>query len=77
MHFVPRHVRQVEVEKDQVVVVKLRQIDPFLPQVRGKDIQVGMGQHQLDAARGSRIVFYEQDSHSRSPLFDTVPIIGR
>ncbi len=49
-HLVPGHVGQVEVEQDQVVVVKLRQIDPLLAQIGAVDIEVGMGQHQFDAA---------------------------
>jgi hypothetical protein len=30
-HLVPRHVGQVEVEKDQVVVVELGEVDPLPP----------------------------------------------
>ena len=61
------HVRQVQVQQDQVVIIKFRQIDPLLAQVSGIDVQVGMGQHQFDAARGSWIVFDKQYTHSHSP----------
>jgi hypothetical protein len=64
-NLVPRHVGEVEVEKDQVVVVELGQVDPLLPEIGGIDVQVGMREHQLDAARGGRIVFDEADSHPR------------
>ena len=62
-HLVPIHVRQVQIEEDQVVVVELRQVDPFLAQIGDVGVEVRMGEHQLDAAGGGRIVFDEKDTH--------------
>ena len=62
-HVVPVHVRQVEVEQDQVVVVELGEIDAFLAEVGRIDVQIGVLQHQLDALRRRRIVFDQKNSH--------------
>jgi hypothetical protein len=62
-HLVPVHVGKVQVEQDQVVVVELREIDPLFAEIGAIDVQVGMGQHQFDAARGGRIVLHQKNSH--------------
>jgi hypothetical protein len=67
-HLVARHVRQVQIQQDDVVVIKLREIDPFLPQVGGVDIQVRVFEHHLDASGRGRIVFDEQNAHHASPF---------
>ena len=66
-NLMPAHVGQVQVQQDQVVVVKLGQIDPVFAQVGAIDVQIGMGQHQFDAARGRRVVFNQQNAHLLAP----------
>ena len=55
----PIHVRQVQAQKDQVVVIQLRKIDPLFPQIRRIDVQLGVGQNQFDALRCCWVVFDE------------------
>lgn len=57
------HIRQVEVQKDQVVIVELGEVDSFLAKIGAIDVQIRVGQHQFDAARGRRIVLHQQDPH--------------
>ena len=61
------HVRQVQVEKDQIVVVELREIDPLFAEVGRVDVEVGMAEHQLDAAGGRRIVLDQKNTHVETP----------
>ena len=62
-NLMPAHVRQVQVKQDQIVIVKLCQIDPVFAHIGAIDVQVGMGQHQFDRTRGRRIVFHKQNAH--------------
>ena len=50
-HLVSRHVGQVQVEQDDVVVVELAEVDAFLAEVRRVDVEVLKLEHQLDASR--------------------------
>jgi hypothetical protein len=47
-HLEARHVRQVEVEKNDVVVVYLAEIDPFFAEIGGVDVEALGFEHQLD-----------------------------
>jgi hypothetical protein len=38
-HFVAAHVRQVQIQQDDVVVVELAEIDAFLAEIGGVDIE--------------------------------------
>jgi hypothetical protein len=67
-HLVPGHVRQVQVQQDDVVIVQLREIDALLPQIGGVDIQIRVFEHHFDASGRSRIVFDEQNAHHASPI---------
>jgi hypothetical protein len=50
-HIGSRHVRQVEIEQDDVVVVELAEIDPFLAEVRRVDVEtLGFGISSMDCA---------------------------
>jgi hypothetical protein len=62
-HLHAAHVRQVEVQKDQVVIVDLAEIDPFLAEVSGVDVEPFGLQHQLDALRRGAVVFNQQNTH--------------
>ena len=56
-HLEARHVRKVEIEEDDVVVVDLAEIDPFLAEIGGVDVEALRFEHQLDRLRGGAIVF--------------------
>ena len=58
-----RHVGQIDVQQDQVVIIQLRKIDALFPHVRGINIQVRMGQHHFDAFGCGRIIFDQKDAH--------------
>jgi hypothetical protein len=66
-HVVTGHIRQVEIEQDNVVVVKLSEIDAFFSEVRRVDIETLGLQHQLDRLRDGAVIFYQQYAHA-SPL---------
>src|SRR5690606_9557658 len=59
------HVRQVQVQKNKVVVVDLAQIDAFLTQIGGVDVEALGLEHQLDALRSRAVVLDEQNTHWR------------
>jgi hypothetical protein len=50
-HLIAGHVRQVEVKQYDVIVIQLAEIDPFLSEVGGVDVEPLGFQHQLDALR--------------------------
>ena len=54
--FVARHVRQIEVEEDDVVVVELAEIDAFLAEIRDVDVEILRLEHQFDALRRRAVV---------------------
>ena len=76
-HLVAVHVRQVQVEKNQVVVVELGQIDAFLAEIRGVDVQIRVLQHQLDAFGRRRIVFDKEDAHGTDLRSTNRPFANR
>jgi hypothetical protein len=73
-HVHAAHVRQVQVEQDEVVVVDLAQIDAFLAQVGSIDVEPFRLQHQLDALRRCAVVLNQQYAHQ--PLL-SVPAMPR
>src|ERR1043165_8011069 len=54
MHGYDVHVRQVQVEKDDVVIVELGEIEAFFAEIRRVDVEAFGPEHQLDALRGRR-----------------------
>ena len=56
-HFEAGHVRKVQVEEDNVVVVDLTKIDPFLAEIGRVHVEALGLEHQLDRLRGGAIVF--------------------
>ena len=62
-HIMAIHIGQTEVQQNEVVIVKLGQIDAFFAQIRRIDVQVGMCQHQFDAFRCGRVVFNQKHAH--------------
>jgi hypothetical protein len=67
-HVVARHVRQVQVQQNQVVVIELGEVDRLLAQPCRVDVEVGMTQHQLDTLCRGRIILDEQNAHYSSPF---------
>jgi hypothetical protein len=50
-HFEAGHVRKVQVEEDDVVVVDLAKIDPFLAEIGRVDVEaLGFEHHSIDCA---------------------------
>ena len=47
-HFETRHVRQIEVEQDDVVVIQLAEIDALFTEIRRVDVKALGLEHQLD-----------------------------
>src|SRR5439155_5772961 len=66
-HVVAGHVGQVEVEKDNVVIVKFTEVDAFLSEIRRIDVETLGFKHQLDRLRDGAVIFYQQNAHA-SPL---------
>src|ERR1041384_8570087 len=47
-HIETRHIRQVQVEQDDVVVIDLAKIDAFLAEIGRVNVEVSRLEHQLD-----------------------------
>jgi len=56
-HIVAGHVRQVEIEQDNIVVVELAEIDAFFSEVRRIDVETLGFEHQLNRLRNGAIIF--------------------
>ncbi len=68
-HVIAVHVRQVQVQQDDVVIIQLAQIEAFLTQIGGVDIEALGREHELDRLGGCRLVFDQQYAHWVVPLF--------
>src|ERR1700752_4344714 len=66
-HLEARHIWQIQVQKDDVVVVDLPEIDAFFSKIRRVDVEALGFEHQFDRLRGGAIVFDQQNAHA-SPL---------
>src|SRR6516225_10771537 len=66
-HVITGHVRQVEVEQDDVVVVEFSEIDAFLAKIGRVDVEALGFEHQFDRLRDGAVIFYQQYAHA-SPL---------
>src|SRR6201996_2412275 len=75
-HVVAGHVGQVEVEKDNVVVVEFTEIDALFAKVRRVDVKALGFQHQFDRLRDGAVIFYQQYAHA-SPLSSPLRASGR
>ncbi len=71
-HVVTRHVRQIEVQQDNVVIVQFSEIDAFFPKVRRIDVEALGFEHQFDRLRDGAVIFYQQYAHA-SPLMVAAP----
>ncbi len=66
-HLVSRHVRQIQVQENDVVVVELAEIDALFAQIRCVDIEALGFEHQLNRLSGGAVILDQQDAHA-SPL---------
>ena len=67
-HFIARHVGQVQVEQDDVVVIELAEIDAFFAEIGRVDVETFRLEHQLDALGRRGIVLDQQYPHLESPM---------
>src|SRR5580704_13409961 len=67
-YFEAGHVRKIEIEQDNVVVVDLAEIDPFFPKVSRIDVEALGLEHQLDRLRCCAVVFDQQYAHANPSL---------
>src|SRR4029079_12716067 len=66
-NFEAGHVRKVQVEQDDVVVVELSEVDTLFAEIRRVDVEALGLEHQLNRLRSGAIVLNQQDAHA-SPL---------
>ena len=66
-HLEARHVGQVQVEQDNVVIVMLSEIDTLFAEVRRIDVEALGFEHQFDRLRDGAVIFNQQNAHASSP----------
>ena len=62
-NFEAAHVRQLKIQDNNVVVIKLTQIDPFFAEIGGVNVKAFAAEHQFDAARHGAVVFDQEYAH--------------
>src|SRR6516225_328407 len=65
-HLEAGHVREVQVEQDDVVVVEFAEIDALFAQIGGVDVEALGFEHQLNRLSGGAIVLNQQYAHASS-----------
>ena len=65
-HVVAGHVGQVEVEQNNVVIVKFSEIDAFFTKVGRINVKALGLQHQFDRLRDGAVIFNQQNAHASS-----------
>ena len=69
--FISAHIRKIDIEENDVVIIKLAKIDPLFAEVGGVAIKAFRLQHQLDALSRRAIIFDQKNPHviplSRDP----------
>src|SRR5690606_17752671 len=60
---ITRHVRQVQVKEDDVIIIQLAEIDTLFTQISRIDIEALRLEHQFDALCRRAIVFNQQNTH--------------
>src|SRR5262245_36460631 len=61
------HIRQVQIEQNDIVIIKLTEIDAFFSEVRRIDVKTLGFEHQLNRLRSGAVIFNQQYAHA-SPL---------
>ncbi len=64
-HLIAVDVRQHQIENDDVVIVKLADLQPILAEIGGIADEAFLLQHQLDALGGGGIVLNQQNTHDK------------
>ena len=67
-HIITMHVRQVQIEQYDVIIIKLAEIEPLFAQVRGINVETFGRQHQLNRFCGRRFIFNQQHAHQAAPF---------
>ncbi len=67
-NFVARHVGQIQIEQDDVVVIELAKIDAFFTQIGRVDVEPLGLEHQFNALGRRGIVLDQQYPHLESPI---------
>jgi hypothetical protein len=57
------HVRQVQVEQNDIVIIQLAEVQAFLTQVGGIDVEAFGREHRIDRLGGRRLVLDQQYAH--------------
>src|SRR5450759_3810943 len=63
-HLEARHIRQVQVKQDDVVIVQFAEIDSFFTEIGGVEVEALGFEHQLDRLLSGAIVFNDQYAHA-------------
>jgi len=61
------HVRKVQVEADDVVIVELAEVQALFAQIGRIDVEALVGEHELDGLGRGRLVFDQQHAHEFCP----------
>src|SRR5207237_6802877 len=62
-HVITVHVRQVQVETDDVVIIELAEVQTLFAQIRRIDVEALVGENELDGLGRGRLVFDQQHAH--------------
>jgi len=62
-HVVTVHIRQVEIQHDQVVIVQFPEVDTLFAEIGCVDVEAVLLEHQFNALRHGAVVFNQQNSH--------------
>src|SRR5215472_5156405 len=65
-HLETRHVREVQVEQDDVVVVEFAEIDALFAQIGGVDVEALGLEHQLNRLSRGTVILNQQYAHASS-----------
>jgi hypothetical protein len=66
-NLIARHVGEVQIEQDDVVIVELTEIDTLFAEIGCVNVEAFGLQHQLDALRGSAVVLDQKHAHKIIP----------
>src|ERR1700730_15228129 len=58
-----RHIRQVQIEHDEVVIVQLAEVETLFPEISDVNVEAFGLEHQLNGPSSGNIVLNEQDTH--------------
>jgi predicted GTPase len=72
-NFIARHVGEVQIEKNDVVVIELAEVDALFAEIRRINVEILGFEHQLDALRSCAVVFDQKYAHVYSPALALEP----